>query len=68
MASTDWANPSSESTDWTPTSINSTDYASVATNSTNWGNSPVFTDFYLLLQNGTDGLLYQDDATFIGIQ
>ena len=46
----------------------STNWAGVSSESTNWGNENPFSDFYLLLQNGTDALLYQDDETFIGLQ
>ena len=68
MASTNWSDTDTESTNWSPTSVNSTNYADVATNSTHWGGGPVFSEFYLLLQDGTDGLLYQDESTLIGIQ
>ncbi len=68
MPNTDWDFPSTNSSDWTKPSVNPTDWEKTGTNSTNWSPGSIFSDYYLLLQNDTDALLYQDDATFIGIQ
>ena len=66
--STNWSKPSPESTDWSKPSVNSSNWERTGVNSTNWNPGPIFTDYYLLLQDETYALLYQDEATFIGLQ
>ena len=57
-----------KSTNWLKPAINQSNWSKPAINSTSFEPDGIFSESYLLLQNGVDGLLLQGGQDLLGLQ
>ena len=67
VRSTNWSNGSSVSTNWSKSTVNSSNWAKGSLNSTNWDPSKIFSESFLLLTDGSSGLLFTNDTDLLGL-